>query len=183
MATIRYNIIRLNVERPGQIVRFQHKIPSNLRRCTGFKAVHVRGVQTDLYIPEIGWFTASFNSLKEEAIVVPVSAQAFYVPEVSQEFQSLEVELLKGQLVVGVYVDTMKASAFMPYVVSLYLRCTESISAANGKPETEKVRTELVKNTQSKKQDCRCDDEVDRDEDDQEQDSEELNPDQLCSTI
>ena len=183
MAAIRYNIIRLQVDRPGQIVRFQHKIPSNLKRCTGFKAVHVRGVQTDLYIPEIGWFTASFNSLKEEAIVTPVSAQAFYVPEVSQEFQSLEVELLKGQLVVGVYVDTMKASAFMPYVVSLYLRCTESISAANRKPETEKVRTELVKNTQSKNQDCSCDDEVDRDEDDQEQDSEELNPDQLCSTI
>ena len=183
MATIRYNIIRLNVERPGQIVRFQHKIPSNLRRCTGFKAVHVCGVQADLYIPEIGWFTASFNSLKEEAIVTPVSAQAFYVPEVSQEFQSLEIELLKGQLVVGVYVDTMKASAFMPYVVSLYLRCTESISAANGKPETEKVRTELVKNTQSKQdQDCSCIDEDDQ-ELDEEQDSEEFNPDQLCSTI
>jgi hypothetical protein len=183
MAAIRYNIIRLSVERPGQIVRFQHKIPSNLRRCTGFKAVHVRGVQTDLYIPEIGWFTASFNSLKEEAIVTPVSAQAFYVPEVSQEFQSLEVELLKGQLVVGVYLDTMKASTFMPYVVSLYLRCTESVIAANGKPENEKVRTELVKNTQSKQdQDCSCIDEDDQ-KLDEEHDSEEFNPDQLCSTI
>ena len=182
MATIRYNIIRLNVERPGQIVRFQHKIPSNLRRCTGFKAVHVRGVQTDLYIPEIGWFTASFNSLKEEAIVTPVSAQAFYNPEVSHEFQTLDMELKPSQLVVGVYVDTMKANAFMPYVVSLYLRCTECISAANGKPETEKVRTELVKNTQSKSQDCSCIDEDDQGLDDQ-QDSEEFNPDQLCSTI
>ena len=183
MAAIRYNIIRLRVERPGQIVRFQHKIPSNLRRCTGFKAVHVRGVQTDLYIPEIGWFTASFNSLKEDAIVVPVSAQAFYNPEVSHEFQILDVALKPSQLVVGVYVDTMKASAFMPYVVSLYLRCTESISAANGKPETEKVRTELVKNTQSKQdQDCSCIDEDDQ-EQDEEQDSEEFNPDQLCSTI
>ena len=173
MAAIRYNIIRLRVERPGQIVRFQHKIPSNLRRCTGFKAVHVRGVQTDLYIPEIGWFTASFNSLKEEAIVVPVSAQAFTNPEVSHEFQTLDVELKPSQLVVGVYVDTMTAIGFNPYVVSLYLRCTENVS----------VRTELVKNTQSKNQDCKCDDQVDREEDDQEQDSEELNPDQLCSTI
>jgi hypothetical protein len=173
MAAIRYNIIRLSVERPGQIVRFQHKIPSNLRRCTGFKAVHVRGVQTDLYIPEIGWFTASFNSLKEEAIVVPVSAQAFYVPEVSHEFQTLDVALKPSQLVVGVYVDTMKVSAFMPYVVSLYLRCTENVP----------VRTELVKNTQSKQdQDCSCIDEDDQ-ELDEEQDSEELNPDQLCSTI
>jgi hypothetical protein len=173
MAAIRYNIIRLSVERPGQIVRFQHKIPSNLRRCTGFKAVHVRGVQTDLYIPEIGWFTASFNSLKEEAIVVPVSAQAFSNPEVSHEFQTLDVELKPSQLVVGVYVDTMTASGFNPYVVSLYLRCTENVS----------VRTELVKNTQSKNQDCKCDDQDDPDEVDQEQDSEELNPDQLCSTI
>ena len=173
MAAIRYNIIRLSVERPGQIVRFQHKIPSNLRRCTGFKAVHVRGVQTDLYIPEIGWFTASFNSLKEEAIVVPVSAQAFSNPEVSHEFQTLDVELKPSQLVVGVYVDTMTASGFNPYVVSLYLRCTENVS----------VRTELVNIAQSKSQDCKCDDQVDPDEVDLEQDSEELNPDQLCSTI
>jgi hypothetical protein len=173
MAAIRYNIIRLSVERPGQIVRFQHKIPSNLRRCTGFKAVHVRGVQTDFYIPEIGWFTASFNSLKEEAIVVPVSAQAFSYPEVSHEFQTLDVELKPSQLVVGVYVDTMTAIGFNPYVVSLYLRCTENVS----------VRTELVKITQSKRQDCNCDDQVDPDEVDLEQDSEELNPDQLCSTI
>lgn len=173
MAAIRYNIIRLSVERPGQIVRFQHKIPSNLRRCTGFKAVHVRGVQTDLYIPEIGWFTASFNSLKEEAIVVPVSAQAFSYPEVSHEFQTLDVELMPSQLVVGVYVDTMTASGFNPYVVSLYLRCTENVS----------VRTELVKIAQRKNQDCNCDDAFDLDEVDQEQDIEELNPDQLCSTI
>jgi hypothetical protein len=172
MAAIRYNIIRLSVERPGQIVRFQHKIPSNLRRCTGFKAVHVRGVQTDLYIPEIGWFTASFNSLKEEAIVVPVSAQAFTNPEVSHEFQTLDVELKPSQLVVGVYVDTMTASGFNPYVVSLYLRCTENVS----------VRTALVKIAQSKSQDCSCIDEDDL-EQNEEQDSEELNPDQLCSTI
>ena len=182
MAAIRYNIIRLSVERPGQIVRFQHKIPSNLRRCTGFKAVHVRGVQTDLYIPEIGWFTASFNSLKEEAIVVPVSAQAFYNPEVSHEFQTLDVDLKPSQLVVGVYVDTMKASGFNPYVVSLYLQCTESVRVPNRMAETLTVRAELVKNTQSKKQDCSC---IDKDdlEQHEEQDSEELNPNQLCSTI
>jgi hypothetical protein len=179
MATIRYNIIRLQVDRPGQIIRFQHKIPSNLKRCTGFKAVHVRGVQTDLYIPEIGWFTASFNSLKEEAIVTPVSAQAFYEPEVTHEFQTLDVELKPSQLLVGVYVDTMKASAFMPYVVSLYLRCTESISVPSRIPKTVRVRTDLIKSTQAQNQDCICDDEDDQDVN---HESEELNPDQLCST-
>jgi hypothetical protein len=181
MAAIRYNIIRLQVDRPGQIVRFQHKIPSNLKRCTGFKAVHVRGVQTDLYIPEIGWFTASFNSLKEEAIVVPVSAQAFYEPEVTHEFQTLDVALLRGQLVVGVYVDTMKSNVFAPYMVSLYLRCTESLSSPFQKENfQQKERTEMVAKANAQTDECICEDD-ENEEDDQELISEELNPDQLCS--
>lgn len=181
MAAIRYNIIRLQVDRPGQIVRFQHKIPSNLKRCTGFKAVHVRGVQTDLYIPEIGFLTASFNSLKEEAIVVPVSAQAFYEPEVTHEFQTLDVELLRGQLVVGVYVDTMKSNVFAPYIVSLYLRCTESLSSPFQKENfPKKERTEMVAKSNTQTVECICEDD-ENEEDDQELISEELNPDQLCS--
>ena len=181
MAAIRYNIIRLNVERPGQIVRFQHKIPSNLKRYTGFKAVHVRGVQTDLYIPEIGWFTVSFNSLKEEAIVSPVSVQAFYNPEVSHEFQSLDVELKQGQLVVGVYVDCMKANGFVPYIVSLYLRCTESLSSSVQKEKHQKkALVEMVQKTNEPTAECLCDED---DDDEQEIISDESNPDQLCSTI
>ena len=179
MAAIRYNIIRLQVDRPGQIVRFQHKIPSNLKRCTGFKAVHVRGVQTDLYIPEIGWFTASFNSLKEEAIVTPVSAQAFYEPEVTHEFQTLDVELLRGQLVVGVYVDTMKSNVFVPYIVSLYLRCTEILSRPIQKENLPKKElTEMVEKTKAPAGECLPEED---EGDDQELISEELNPDQLCS--
>jgi hypothetical protein len=181
MAAIRYNIIRLQVDRPGQIVRFQHKIPSNLKRCTGFKAVHVRGVQTDLYIPEIGWFTASFNSLKEEAIVTPVSAQSSYNPEVSHEFQTLDVELLRGQLVVGVYVDCMKINVFAPYIVSLYLRCTEILSRPIQKENLpKKEQTEMVEKTKAPTDECICEDD-ENEEDDQELISEELNPDQLCS--
>ena len=173
MAAIRYNIIRLQVDRPGQIVRFQHKIPSNLKRCTGFKAVHVRGVQTDLYIPEIGWFTASFNSLKEEAIVTPVSAQSSYNPEVSHEFQTLDVELKAGQLLLGVYVDTMKTNRFRPYIVSLYLRCTEK----NIEP--------IQKNTQpvlKKQAHTNTDESFVKEVENQEQEIITENPDQLCST-
>lgn len=179
MAAIRYNIIRLQVDRPGQIVRFQHKIPSNLKRCTGFKAVHVRGVQTDLYIPEIGWFTASFNSLKEEAIVTPVSAQAFYEPEVTHEFQTLDVELLRGQLVVGVYVDTMKSNAFAPYIVSLYLRCTEILSSPLSQESLPKKEfTELVQKLQETTDESIWEEDF---EEEEELTSEEINPDQLCS--
>ena len=127
MGVTRYNIIRLQVDRPGQIIRFQHKVPSYLKRCTGFKAVHVRGIGTDLLIPEIGWLTASFNSLKEEAIVAAVAAQPFYEPEETHEYQSLDVNLLPGQLVVGVYLDTCPSNIFAPYIVSLYLRCTDSV--------------------------------------------------------
>jgi hypothetical protein len=127
MAHVRYNIIRLEVDRPGQIIRFQHKIPSYLKRCTGFKAVHVRGATKDVELPEIGWLTASFNSLKEEAIVAVVGCPSYYEPAETHEFQLLDVELKLSQLVVGVYVDTMKASLFTPYMVSLYLRCTDKM--------------------------------------------------------
>lgn len=175
MAAIRYNIIRLNVDRAGQIIRFQHKIPSNLKRCTGFKAVHVRGVQTDLYIPEIGWFTASFNSLKEEAIVTPVSAQAFYNPEVSHEFQTLDVQLKAGQLLIGVYVDTMKVSGFRPYIVSLYLRCTERIV----EPIQKKTQPVLADKTHTQTEES-FEEEVENQEQEIITDTE--NPDQLCST-
>jgi hypothetical protein len=175
MAAIRYNIIRLEVERPGQIIRFQHKIPSNLKRCTGFKAVHVTGIQSDLYIPEIGWFTVSFNSLKEEAIVSPVSVQAAMNPEVSHEFQTLNVKLKANQMVVGVYVDTKKNNGFYPYMVSFYLRCTENledtkaqIPSKKAKPSTDKVD----------KNEYQCQDE----DDELEIEIDEENPDQLCST-
>ena len=173
MAAIRYNIIRLNVDRAGQIIRFQHKIPSNLKRCTGFKAVHVRGVQTDLYIPEIGWFTASFNSLKEEAIVTPVSAQAYYNPEVSHEFQTLDVELRAGQLLLGVYVDTMKSNGFSPYIVSLYLRCTER----NIETIQKKTKPVFVQQTYTQTEECFMK-EVEK----HEQEIITENTDQLCST-
>ena len=142
--------------------------------------MHVRGVQTDLYIPEIGWFTASFNSLKEEAIVTPVSAQAFYEPGVTQEFQTLDVELLRGQLVVGVYVDCMKTNVFAPYIVSLYLRCTEILSRPIQKQNLPKKElTEMVQKTNAPKVECLREEE--EEDDDQDLTSEELNPDQLCS--
>ena len=173
MAAIRYNIIRINVDRAGQIIRFQHKIPSNLKRCTGFKAVHVRGVQTDIYIPEIGWFTASFNSLKEEAIVSPVSAQAYYNPEVSHEFQTLDVELKAGQLLLGVYVDTMKTIGFSPYIVSLYLRCTEK----NIEPIQKNTQPVLKKQSHTNTEESFV-----KEVENQEQEIITENPDQLCST-
>jgi hypothetical protein len=175
MAAIRYNIIRLEVERPGQIIRFQHKIPSNLKRCTGFKAVHVTGIQTDLYIPEIGWFTISFNSLKEEAIVSPVSVQAFMNPEVSPEFQTLNVKLKANQLVVGVYVDTKKTNGFYPYMVSFYLRCTENLEDAKAQIPSKKAKPSTDKADTIEHQCQDEDDELDIEID-------EENPDQLCST-
>jgi hypothetical protein len=119
--------------------------------------------------------------LKEEVIVVPVSAQAFYEPEVTHEFQTLDVELLRGQLVVGVYVDTMKSNVFVPYIVSLYLRCTESLSSPFQKENfPKKERTEMVEKTKAPTDECICEDD-ENEEDDQELISEELNPDQLCS--
>jgi hypothetical protein len=182
MGVIRYNIIQLKVDRPGQIIKFQHKVPTYLKRCTGFKTVHVRGIGTDLYIPEIGWFTASFNSLKEEAIVAPVSAQAFFEPEETHDFQTLDVYLLQGQLVVGVYLDTCPSNLFAPYIVNLYLRCTDSNEkkqVQSNKP-VQPNEPKIQPNAQrDETEDCSCPNLIDEDDEYEE----ESNPDQLCSII
>jgi hypothetical protein len=182
MGVTRYNIIQLKVDRPGQIIKFQHKVPTYLKRCIGFKTVHVRGIGTDLYIPEIGWFTASFNSLKEEAIVAPVSAQAFLEPEETHDFQTLDVHLLQGQLVVGVYLDTCPSNLFAPYIVSLYLRCTDSnetkqVKSNNPVPPIEQKVQPVAKEDET--EDCSCPNPMDEDDEYEE----ESNPDQLCSII
>jgi hypothetical protein len=70
---------------------------------------------------EIGRLSASFNSLKEEAITASLKHEELG----SQDFQDLVVELHPGQIVSGVYVDTMLGEDFTPYKVQLYLRCTD----------------------------------------------------------
>ncbi len=181
MVGTRYNIIRLKVDRPGQIVRFQHKIPSYLKRCTGFVAKHVQGVQTDFYMPEIGWISASFNSLKEEAIVAPISAQPFYEPEEPSGFQTLDVSLKPGQLVVGVYVDSMKSN-FFPYMVSLYLRCvpTARIQVSKQPDPSPKVTKVIHSSIEAKSNRENCEDYSQEDDNTDEHD---YNNDQLCSII
>lgn len=181
MVGTRYNIIRLKVDRPGQIVRFQHKIPSYLKRCTGFVAKHVQGVQTDYYMPEIGWISASFNSLKEEAIVAPISAQPYYEPEEPSGFQTLDVSLKPGQLVVGVYVDSMKSN-FFPYMVSLYLRCVPTARIQVSKqtdpsPKETKVIHSRI-DAKSNRKNCE-----DYSQEDDNTDEHDYNNDQLCSII
>ena len=121
----RYYIINLKVERAGQLVRFEKKIPSNLTSCTGFLARHVKGFNGQNKA-EIGWLTLSFNSVKEQAIVVAVSANEPIETLRAAEYQTLDVELEKNQLVVGVYADTDRALDFRPYSINIYLRCTAS---------------------------------------------------------
>ncbi|MFM6993597.1 MAG: hypothetical protein ACKOWO_00615 [Sediminibacterium sp.] len=70
---------------------------------------------------EIGRLSASFNSLKEEAITSALR----YEETVTQDFQELDVHLHPGQIVSGVYVDTTLHEEFTPYKVQLYMRCTD----------------------------------------------------------
>lgn len=121
MAVTRYSIVSLLVQKPGEIISFQHKIPAYLKRCTGFKLSFVGSMDTSLLNCEIGRLSASFNSLKEEAITTTL---IHYELE-AQGFQDLAVELHPGQIVSGVYVDTMLSEEFKPYRVNLYLRCTD----------------------------------------------------------
>ena len=70
---------------------------------------------------EIGRLSASFNSLKEEAITSTLR----YEETVAQDFQEVDVYLHSGQIVSGVYVDSLLSEDFTPYKVQLYLRCTD----------------------------------------------------------
>jgi hypothetical protein len=75
----------------------------------------------------------------------------------------------------------MKSNVFVPYIVSLYLRCTESLSSPFQKENfPKKERTEMVAKANAQTDECICV-EDENEEDDQEIISEELNPDQLCS--
>ena len=121
MAVTRYSIVSLLVQRSGEIVSFQHKIPAYLKRCTGFKISLISFLDSQYLNCELGRLSASFNSLKEEAITSALR----YEETVTQDFQDLAVELHPGQIVSGVYVDTMLSEEFKPYKVQLYLRCTD----------------------------------------------------------
>lgn len=121
MSVTRYSIVSLLVQKPGEIISFQHKIPAYLKRCTGFKISLVSFLEPQYLNCELGRLSASFNSLKEEAISTTLIHQELE----AQDFQDLAVELHPGQIVSGVYVDTMLCEDFTPYKVQLYLRCTD----------------------------------------------------------
>ena len=121
MSVTRYSIVSLMVQRPGEIISFQNKIPAYLKRCTGFKISLVGALDSKYLNTELGRLSASFNSLKDEAITTTLIHQELE----AQDFQDLAVELHPGQIVSGVYVDTMLSEEFKPYRVNLYLRCTD----------------------------------------------------------
>lgn len=121
MAVTRYSIVSLRVQKAGEIITFQHKIPAYLKRCTGFKISLVSFLEPQYLNCELGRLSASFNSLKEEAITASLKHEELG----SQDFQELDVQLHSGQIVSGVYVDTMLSEEFKPYRLNLYLRCTD----------------------------------------------------------
>lgn len=121
MSVTRYSIVSFWLQKPGEIISFQHKIPAYLKRCTGFKLSLVGSMDSSLLNCEIGRISASFNSLKEEAITSALRSEE----TVTQDFQELAVHLHPVQIVSGVYVDTALHEEFTPYKVQLYLRCTD----------------------------------------------------------
>jgi hypothetical protein len=126
---IRYHIILLNVTESGQVVEIRHRLPSNYGRCTGYVARHVKGIVSEVDIPEIGLVAIEFNSRKQLYLndLVGYQAQVEQLPE----FQELNIPLESGQLVTGFYLDTQKnpdpligsQEWFQPYQVAIYLKC------------------------------------------------------------
>ncbi len=82
MAVTGYSIVSLLVQRSGEIVSFQHKIPAYLKRCTGFKISLISFLDSQYLNCELGRLSASFNSLKEEAITASLKLEELG----SQEF-------------------------------------------------------------------------------------------------
>jgi hypothetical protein len=121
MLVTRYSIVSLRVQKPGEIISFQHKIPAYLKRCTGFKLSLVGALDSKHLNTELGRLSVLFNSLKEEAITASLKHEELG----SQDFQELDVQLHSGQIVSGVYVDSMLSEEFKPYRLNLYLRCTD----------------------------------------------------------
>lgn len=129
MTKIRYNIIRLEVTEPRQAVEIRHRLSSHLSRCTGFVARHVKGITSDVDIPEIGLLAVEFNSRKQLFFndLLGYEAQVEQLPE----YRDLNIPLESGQLVTGYYLDTQKSPYpfantkewFSPYTIAIYLRC------------------------------------------------------------
>ena len=126
MINTRYNVFLIQVDRAGEIVRFQHKIPAYLKQCTGFQVRHAVGIETVEPIAEVGWLTASFNNLKDEVLTSVVSVPAMRDKDETRDYQSLNLALQPGQILSGTYVDSNRVDPFMPYLVSLYLRCKQN---------------------------------------------------------
>ncbi len=124
MATkIRYKIIQFEVNEPSQIVEISEKLPLHLKVCTGFMARHSKGLKLSNNLNEIGLIALEFNSRKQLLInsVVAYESKVEELPD----YQEVNIPLENGQLVTGYYMDTnqIEASDFMPYTVSVYLKC------------------------------------------------------------
>lgn len=131
MAFIRYNILRFQVESSGQTIHINHKIPANLKRCTGFLVKHTKGLRSDKYLSEIGWLNLQFNSLKENAIAAVVACPALDEVDDRYDFQALEITLKSGALVSGIYTDTTPITSFSPYSISVYFKCSALEKSTN----------------------------------------------------
>jgi len=129
MTRIRYHIIRLEVTEPGQVVEIRHRLPSHISLCTGFVARHVKGITSDVDIPEIGLLALEFNSRKQLFLndLIGYEAKVEQLPK----YRELNIRLESGQLVTGYYLDTQKSTDplinvvdwFIPYSIAIYLRC------------------------------------------------------------
>ena len=123
MATIQYRILRYHLENRGQIIKQQVKLPMNLKVCTGYLGKITKGIGDPNDKPQIGLISLQFNSKKEIAVndVVGYEAQ----PNSKPEFQLLGVDLNPGELLNVLYIDQFPLDMqFVPYQMSVYLRCS-----------------------------------------------------------
>lgn len=126
MGNIQYRILRFHITRRGEIVKQLHKLPVNLAVCTGYLANVLEVSPLPIAKPEVGLLSLEFNSKKDHVLNDVVGFENS--TEAKLDFQLLDVELCKGEILHCLYVDRYPASLqFRKYTVSIYLRCTSLV--------------------------------------------------------
>lgn len=120
---IHYHILKLDVNAPNAVVKFDKQLPSHFEVCTGFVASVSKGITSENDITEVGMISLEFNNREIHAVNSIVDFQAH--SQKKTEYQQLSVPLKANTLFSGVYHDwkNLQLIPFTPYEVKIYLRC------------------------------------------------------------
>ena len=117
----RYHAHEFLVSSPGELIRFQYKIPETSGTLTGILPVLSGKLPQTTYDYQTGMLTMEALNRKIHLASLPVVYQSKVPARFA--FYSLEEDLSRGQLVNGSYLDNhSNAATFSPYRIKLMFR-------------------------------------------------------------